>query len=88
MPGPGMTWRRWCVTRSADWHEPWRAAVSNHGQITRHFVGPDEYEAFQRCKQSRRSFATADLPEGKVMAIGASRMDAWQTHLEALLDQT
>jgi len=50
-------------------------AVSSHGQITGYFVG------------SRRSFATADLPEEKVKAIGASRMDARHAHLDALLDE-
>ena len=34
-------------------------AVSNHGQITGYFVGPDEYEAFRRFMESRRSFANA-----------------------------
>ena len=62
-------------------------AVSSHGQITGYFVAPDEYEAFQRFRESRRSFATADLPEEKMKAIGASRMDARHAHLDALLDQ-
>ncbi|MGB8841479.1 MAG: hypothetical protein WCC64_10435 [Aliidongia sp.] len=62
-------------------------AVSSHGQITGYFVGPDEYAEFMRYKESRRSFATADLPEEKVQAIGASRMDARHAHLDAILDQ-
>ena len=62
-------------------------AVSSHGQITGYFIGPDEYEAFRRFRESRRSFATADLPDEKVKAIGASRMDARHAHLDALLDQ-
>jgi hypothetical protein len=62
-------------------------AVSSHGQITGYFVGPDEYEEFKHFRQSRRSFATVDLPEAKVKAIGASRMDARHAHLDALLDR-
>jgi hypothetical protein len=62
-------------------------AVSSHGQITGYFVGPDEYEEFKRFRESRRSFATVDLPEAKVKAIGASRMDARHAHLDALLDE-
>ena len=62
-------------------------AVSSHGQITGYFVGPDEYEEFKRFRDSRRSFATADLPEEKVRAIGASRMDPRHSHLDALLEE-
>jgi hypothetical protein len=62
-------------------------AVSSHGQITGYFVGPDEYEEFKRFRESRRSFATVDLPEAKVKAIGASRMDTRHAHLDALLDR-
>lgn len=36
-------------------------AVSSHGNITGYFIPPDEYEAFKRFKENRRSFATADL---------------------------
>jgi hypothetical protein len=61
-------------------------AVSSHGQITGYFVGPVEYEEFKRFRDSRRSFATADLPEEKVRAIGASRMDPRHSHLDALLE--
>ncbi len=49
-------------------------AVSGHGRITGYFVGPDEYEAFRRFQESRRSFATAELSEEKAKAIGAARM--------------
>jgi hypothetical protein len=62
-------------------------AVSSHGQITGYFVGPDEYEEFKRFRDSRRSFATAELPGEKVRAIGASRMDRRHKHLNALLDR-
>jgi len=61
-------------------------AVSSHGHITGYFVGPDEYEAFRRFRESRRSFATVDLPAEKVRAIAASRMDPRHAHLDALLD--
>ena len=61
-------------------------AVSSHGRITGYFVGPDEYEESRRFQESRRSFATAELPEEKVKAIGASRMDRRHAHLNALLD--
>lgn len=61
-------------------------AVSSHGQITGYFVGPDEYEEFKRFRESRRSFATVDLPEEKVEAIRTSRMDPRHAHLDKLLD--
>ncbi len=60
-------------------------AVSSHGQITGYFVGPEEYEEFKRFRESRRSFATAELAEEKVKAIGNSRMDRRHKHLDALL---
>jgi hypothetical protein len=60
-------------------------AVSSHGSITGYFVAPDEYEEFQRYKQRRRSFATAELPDEKVQAIGKSRMDNRHSHLDAML---
>jgi len=50
-------------------------AVSSHGHITGYFVGPDEYEEFRRFRESRRSFATAELPEEKFEAIRASCTD-------------
>ena len=62
-------------------------AVSSHGHITGYFVGPDEYEEFKRFRESRRSFATNELPEEKVKAIGASRMDPRHAHLNSLLDE-
>lgn len=61
-------------------------AVSSHGQITGYFVGPDEYEEFKRFRDSRRSFATAELPEERAEAIRASRMDARHAHLDKMLD--
>ena len=61
-------------------------AVSSHGRITGYFVAPDEYEEFRRFQESRHSFATAELPEEKVKAIGASRMDGRRAHLDAMLD--
>ncbi len=61
-------------------------AVSSHGQITGYFLQPEEYEEFLRFKASRRSFATSELPEEKVAAIAASRMDPRHAHLDAMLD--
>jgi hypothetical protein len=61
-------------------------AVSSHGQITGYFVGPDEYEEFRRFRENRQSFATPELPEEKVEAIRASRMDTRHAHLDAMLD--
>lgn len=61
-------------------------AVSSHGLITGYFIAADEYEEFQRFKKHRRSFATAELPDEKVEAIGSSRMDPKHAHLDALLE--
>jgi hypothetical protein len=61
-------------------------AVSSHGEITGYFVGPHEYEDFKRFRESRRSFATTELSEEKVKAIGASRMDARHAPLDKLLN--
>jgi hypothetical protein len=60
--------------------------VSSHGQITGYFVGAEEFEEFQRFRASRKSFATAELADETVAAIGASRMDARHTPLDRLLD--
>src|SRR5216684_2296086 len=60
-------------------------AVSSHGSITGYFVAPDEYEEFRRFKQRRRSFATAELSDERVEAIGASRMDERHAHLDTVL---
>ena len=61
-------------------------AVSSHGHVTGYFVGPDEYEEFKRFREQRRSFATSELSEEKIRAIGESRMDARHAHLDAILD--
>jgi hypothetical protein len=60
--------------------------VSSHGSIAGYFVAPDEYEEFRRFKQRRRSFATAELPEEQVQAIGSSRMDQRYADLNAVLE--
>lgn len=60
--------------------------VSSHGRITGYFVGPDEYEEFRRYRESRRAFATSELPEGKIQAIAESHMDPRHDHLNKLLD--
>ena len=84
------------VWTSPDAGESWTAAAAAAGRhaglrpgarlITGYFVGPDEYEEFRRFRESRRSFATAELPEEKVEAIRASRMDPRHAHLNAMLD--
>jgi hypothetical protein len=61
--------------------------VSSHGLITGYFVGPDEYEEFKRFRDARRSFATAELPDEKIKAIGASRMDSRHAHLDDMLKE-
>jgi hypothetical protein len=61
-------------------------AVSSHGQITGYFVGPHEYEEFKRFRESRRTFATTELPEEKVEAIRRSRKDPRHAHLDKMLD--
>ena len=61
-------------------------AVSSHGEISGYFVRPDEYEDFLRFKNSRRSFDTRDLPQEKIAAIMASRVDPRHDHLNALMD--
>jgi hypothetical protein len=60
-------------------------AVSSHGSITGYFIAPDEYEEFQRFRNRRRSFATAELSDERVRAIGASRMDDRHAHLDSIL---
>jgi hypothetical protein len=62
-------------------------AVSSHGQITGYFIGPDEYEEFKRFRESRRSFATAELTDERVKAIRLSRMDPRHAHLNRMLDR-
>ena len=62
-------------------------AVSSHGHITGYFVAAEEYEEFRRFRESRRSFATAELPDEKIEKIRASRMDPRHAHLDAMLDR-
>jgi hypothetical protein len=62
--------------------------VTSHGQITGYFVPPDQYEEFERFRAQRHSFATVDLPDEKIRAIAATRMDERHDHLNALLDPT
>ena len=61
--------------------------VTSHGQITGYFVPPDEYQEFERFRAQRHSFATVDLPEDKIGAIAATKMDPRHNHLNALLDK-
>ena len=62
-------------------------AVSSHGLITGYFVGPDEYEEFKRFREARHSFATAELSDEKIKAIGASRMDSLHAHLDDMIKE-
>jgi len=41
----------------------------------------------RKLEQRRRTFATAELPDERVQAIGASRMDERHVHLDAMLEQ-
>jgi hypothetical protein len=43
-------------------------------------------EESRRLKRRRRSFATTDLPDEMVQAIGSSRMDERHAHLDAILE--
>jgi len=61
-------------------------AVSSHGVVTGYFLGPEEYQAFKRFTEHRKSFATVDLPPEKVSAIMATSMDERHAHLDAMLD--
>lgn len=61
-------------------------AVSSHGQITGYFVGAHEYEELLRLKNSRVSFATAELSDDEAKAIASQRMDPRHDHLDTLLD--
>ena len=61
-------------------------AVSSHGQVTGYFVGPDDYEAFKRYQDSRRSFATAELTPEQAKAFTNVHMDPRHAHLDSLLD--
>jgi PHD/YefM family antitoxin component YafN of YafNO toxin-antitoxin module len=62
-------------------------AVTSHGRTTGYFVAAEDYEAFKRFKESRRSFATTELSDEKAAAISASRMDSRHDHLDAMLDE-
>jgi PHD/YefM family antitoxin component YafN of YafNO toxin-antitoxin module len=62
-------------------------AVTSHGRTTGYFIAAEDYEAFKRFKESRRSFATIELPEEKARAISASRMNGRHAHLDAMLDE-
>ncbi|MGD0434498.1 MAG: type II toxin-antitoxin system Phd/YefM family antitoxin [Acetobacteraceae bacterium] len=62
-------------------------AVTSHGRTTGYFIAAEDYEAYRRFKEARRSFATTELQEAKANAISASRMDARHAHLDAILDE-
>lgn len=62
-------------------------AVSSHGNITGYFIPPDEYEAFKRFQENRRSFATVELSSEKMAAFTSTHMDERHAHLDAMLDE-
>ena len=62
-------------------------AVTSHGRTTGYFIAAEDYEAFKRFKESRRSFATVDLSEERAQAISSSRMDERHAHLDTMLDE-
>ena len=62
-------------------------AVTSHGRTTGYFIAAEDYEAFKRFREFRRSFATVELSEEKAHAISASRMDARHAQLDAMLDE-
>ncbi len=61
-------------------------AVTSHGRTTGYFIAAEDYEAFKRYKESRRTFATVELSDETAEAISSSRMDARHGHLDAMLD--
>ena len=46
----------------------------------------DDYEEFRRSRRRRRSFATVELSDEIVQAIGASRVDERHAHLDSMLE--
>jgi hypothetical protein len=62
---------------------PWQYRATDRAG---YFIAPDEYEEFRRFKQHRRCFATADLSDERVQAIGSSRMDERHAHLDDVLE--
>jgi PHD/YefM family antitoxin component YafN of YafNO toxin-antitoxin module len=62
-------------------------AVTSHGRTTGYFIAAEDYEAFKRFRESRRSFATAELSEEKARAISSARMDERHAHLDAMLGE-
>jgi hypothetical protein len=56
--------------------------ISSRGRIAGYFVSARQYDSFIA---RQRSFATADLPEEKIHAIAAARMDNRHEQLNALL---
>jgi hypothetical protein len=54
--------------------------VTSHGQITGYFIGPVDYEEFQRFQESRRISATAERSEDQPQALRGSSEDAPNAH--------
>ncbi|PPQ26534.1 hypothetical protein [Rhodopila globiformis] len=56
------------------------------GALAGYFVSPHEYEALLKLKAMRRRLQTADLTDGEIEQIAASRMNERHDHLDTLLD--
>lgn len=73
--------------------EKWRALDQTMAEVRSKFadISPDALEALideaLAALRKARSLATAELPEEKVRAIGASRMDARHAHLDDMLEE-
>ena len=60
-------------------------AVSSHGELAGYFIAPEDYEDYVRMKSARRSFATEQLDDETVRAIGRARMAPRHKALNSLL---
>jgi hypothetical protein len=71
---------------TSGFYNPFTARISLRSCGLKRPVVLDEDEEFHRLKRRRRSFATTDLPDDMVQAIGSSRMDERHAHLDAVLE--
>jgi PHD/YefM family antitoxin component YafN of YafNO toxin-antitoxin module len=63
-------------------------AITSYGRISGYFVAAREYEELRRLREfERRVYRLKGLPKEIAEAIKASRMDASQDHLNALLEE-
>ncbi len=61
-------------------------AVSDDGSILGYFIGPAEYQEFQRFKRRRSSFATTELCDEKIRTLAGVRMDECHAALDDILE--